>query len=213
MYQNILFDLDGTLTDSALGITNSVKYALGKWNIKVEDRTSLYRFIGPPLQESFMRFYGFSEEEGRQAVAYYREYFADRGIFENEVYPGVEELLRQLKKQGKKLILATSKPEEYAFRILRHFGLYDYFDFAAGALMNGERSRKSEVIQYAIRNADIRNLSETVMVGDREHDIFGAREAGIDSIGVLFGYGSHEELTGAGATYIARSVSDIMSFL
>lgn len=213
MYQNILFDLDGTLTDPGVGITNSAIYALEKWNIKVAERSELYKFIGPPLRDSFMNFYGFSEEQAKEAIVYYREYFKDKGIFENEVYPGIVELLQQLKASGKKIVLATSKPEEFAIRILKHFDLFDYFDFVGGAYMDGVRNKKGEVIQYALESAGITDLSTTVMIGDREHDIIGAKENGLDSIGVLFGYGSRKELTEAGATYIAETVGDILKFL
>ena len=213
MYQNILFDLDGTLTDPGVGITNSAMYALEKWNIKVAERASLYKFIGPPLRDSFMNFYGFSEEQAKEAIVYYREYFKDKGIFENEVYPGIVELLQKLKADGKKIVLATSKPEEFAIRILKHFELFEYFDFVGGAYMDGIRNKKGEVIQYALESAGITDLSATVMIGDREHDIIGAKENGLDSIGVLFGYGSREELTKAGATYIAEMVGDILKFL
>ncbi|MBQ2238796.1 MAG: HAD family hydrolase [Lachnospiraceae bacterium] len=213
MYQVVLFDLDGTLTDPGLGITNSVMYALKKWEIEVGDRSELYRFIGPPLQESFERFFGFSQEKAKQSVEYYREYFREKGLFENEVYEGIKELLETLKTSGCKLILATSKPEEFAIRILEHFQLKQYFDFIGGASMDGVRSKKADVISYALEKAGIEDLSKTVMVGDREHDILGAKEVGIDSIGVLFGYGNYEELKKAGATHIVNTVSEISSVI
>lgn len=210
MYQYIFFDLDGTLTNPGEGITNSVAYALDKFNIRVEDKRSLYKFIGPPLQESFQKFYGFSKEQSLQAVEYYREYFRGTGIFENEVYDGVEEMLHSLKKEGKHILLATSKPEEFAKRILEHFQLMQYFDYVAGATMDGTRCKKGEIIQYAIDNYPVENLSDAVMVGDREHDILGARQVGMDSIGVLYGYGDYEELSKAGANYIAKEVIEIL---
>lgn len=142
MYQTILFDLDGTLTNSELGITNSVAYALGKYGIQVPDKKALRVFIGPPLQESFERFYGFSKEECLKAIDYYHEYFSEKGLYENEVYLGVPDLLASLKQAGKQLIVATSKPEEFSIQILKHFGLYDYFDFVAGATMDRKRSKK-----------------------------------------------------------------------
>ncbi|MCQ2548645.1 MAG: HAD family hydrolase [Lachnospiraceae bacterium] len=205
MYQTILFDLDGTLTDPGEGITNSVTYALEKFEIKNEDRSQLYKFIGPPLKDSFMEFYGFSEEDALKAIAYYRERFREKGMFENKVYDGIVELLSKLKHAGKKLIVATSKPEEFTLTILKHFDLLQYFDFVAGATMDGSRSEKEEIIHYALEHCQIENLDETVMVGDRKFDILGAKTNGIDSIGVLFGYGSLEELEIAGATYIADS--------
>lgn len=213
MYKNILFDLDGTLTDPGIGITNSVAHALAKWNIEVSDRTELYKFIGPPLQESFECFYGFSAEEAKQAIAYYREYFREKGLYENEVYDGIENLLKELKKQGKRLLVATSKPEEFAIKILKHFHLDQYFDYIAGATMDGSRGKKADVIHYALETCNITNLSETVMIGDREHDIIGAKREGLDSIGVLFGYGNLEEHQAAGATYIAETVEDILKYV
>jgi len=210
MYQYILFDLDGTLTDPGLGITNAVMYALKKFNIEVEERASLYKFIGPPLLESFEKFYGLSEEESQQALKYYREYFRPYGLYENEVYAGIEEVLRTLKEQGKMVLLATSKPEEFAKEILRHFGLDKYIDFAAGATMDEKRVRKADVIAYALESCQISNLSEVVMIGDREHDVLGAKEIGLDSIGVLYGYGNYEELKEAGATYIVEKPEEIL---
>lgn len=209
-YHTILFDLDGTLTDPGIGITNSVWHALKKYNISVEERKELYCFIGPPLIDSFVKYYGFSEDQAREAVAYYREYFADKGKFENEVYDGVETMLKQLKDAGKKLIVATSKPEVFAKQILDYFGLTQYFDFVAGATLDETRVKKAEVIAYALESCGITELSDAVMVGDREHDVIGAKTVGLDCIGVLFGYGSREELEQAGADYIAETVEDIV---
>ncbi|MBQ8813256.1 MAG: HAD family hydrolase [Lachnospiraceae bacterium] len=213
MYNIIFFDLDGTLTDPGVGITNSVAYALKKWGIEVEDRTALYPFIGPPLSDSFQRYYGFSKEDSLRAVEYYREYFRDRGLYENEAYEGVEEMLSALKAAGKKIVLATSKPEHFAFQILEHFHLDGYFDFKAGASMDESRNKKGQVIAYALESLGITDKSQVLMVGDREHDVLGARENGLDSIGVLFGYGSREELETAGATYIAETMSDILKYI
>jgi len=210
MYQTILFDLDGTLTDPGLGITNSVMHALQKWGIEVTDRKSLYRFIGPPLQDSFMQYYGFSAEDAEKSVAYYREYFREKGLYENEVYPGAEKLLADLKAAGKKLAVATSKPEEFAIRILKHFQLDGYFDVIAGATMDSSRSKKADVIAYCLDRLGASDLFSVVMVGDREHDIIGAKAAKVDSIGVLVGYGSREELENAGATYIAETLGDVL---
>lgn len=213
MYKYILFDLDGTLTNPAFGITNSIIYSLKKFNVEVTDRRSLYKFIGPPLMESFERYYGFSKEQSEQAVRYYREYFAVKGLYENEVYKGAEELLIKLKDMGKSLILATSKPEEFAVEILKHFKLDKYFDFVAGATMDERRNEKADVIFYALNSCKISDPSSAVMVGDRKHDVLGAKENGIDCIGVLFGYGSQEELTAAGATYIAENMEDVLKYI
>ena len=205
MYPYILFDLDGTLTDPGLGITNSIMYALKKFGIEETDRTSLYRFIGPPLRESFQRFYGFTEEQSEQATAYYREYFSDRGLYENAVYDGVETMLKTLQEQGRTLILATSKPEVFAVEILRYFKLEQYFTLIAGATMDASRNEKADVIAYALQTAGVRDLREAVMVGDREHDILGAKKNGLSAIGVLYGYGSAEELRRAGAIALAEN--------
>ncbi len=212
MYKTVLFDLDGTLTDPGVGITNSVAYALKKYGIEVQDRKSLYSFIGPPLNDSFKRYYGFSDEKAMEAIMYYREYFADRGIFENEVYDGVRQLLERIKASGRKIVLATSKPEKFAERILEHFELTEYFDAVAGASMDEKRNKKGDVIKYALEKSGL-SAEDAIMVGDREHDVFGAGENGIDTIGVLYGYGSREELEKAGAVRIAQAVEDIYDFL
>ena len=185
-------------------------YSLKKYGITVEDKTELYKFIGPPLHESFEKFYGFSRDEAMQAVEYYREYYRDKGIYENVVYDGVEDLLKTLFENGKKIILATSKPEVFAREILRYFNLEKYFYYSAGANLDGSRTDKAEVIEYALRECGVTDKSSAVMVGDREHDIIGANKNGLDSIGVLFGFGSREELESAGATYIAETVKDIL---
>lgn len=211
MYNTILFDLDGTLTDPGVGITNSVAYALEKFNIKNVDKTELFKFVGPPLKDSFMNFYGFDEADSLQAIQYYREYFKEIGIWENKVYDDIPEMLQELKLSGKRIILATSKPEVFAKKILEHFDLLKYFDYVAGATMDGARSKKADVIRYALENCKISELHEVVMVGDREHDIIGANETGIDSIGVLFGYGDKNELEAVSATYIVESPKDILN--
>lgn len=213
MYKTVLFDLDGTVTDPGLGITNSVIYSLEKFNIKVEDRTSLYRFIGPPLRESYAKYYHFSDEDIDRAVVYYREYYSEKGIFENVLYDGMEDVLDQIKRSGRRIILATSKPEPFAIKILEHFQIDRYFDFVAGSNMDETRVQKAEVIAYALGACEITDLSSVVMVGDREHDIVGAKKAGLDSIGVLYGYGGLEELQNAGATYIVEQAADVANLL
>ena len=209
-YQYILFDLDGTLTDPKLGITKSVAYALKSYGIQVDDLDSLLKFIGPPLQESFVKYYGFSEEQGAEAVEKYREYFKPYGIYENKVYDGVENMLTELVKCGKKVILATSKPEIYARQILDYFKVMPYFDQVLGANMDGTRLKKAEVVRDALKlYPDCR----AVMVGDREYDIKGADANQIDSIGVLYGFGSREELEGAGATRIVNDIHELKEVL
>ena len=212
-YRHILFDLDGTLTDPGVGITNSVAYALKKYGIPVEDTRELFKFIGPPLHESFEVYYGLSKEEAFTAVEYYREYYRDRGIFENFVYDGMAELLKSLHSRGYMLAVATSKPEVFARQILEHFALSGYFTYIAGSNLDGTRTKKAEVIDYALRSCGVQDTSSAMMIGDREHDILGAKTLGIDSIGVLFGYGSRAELENAQATYIAEHVEDIQRIL
>lgn len=208
-YRYVLFDLDGTLTDPGEGITNSVAYALEKYGIAVEDKTVLYAFIGPPLIDSFMKFYGFSEDQARQAVEYYREYYRDRGIFENGVYDGIPGMLDRLKTAGLTLAVATSKPEVFARQILAHYGLEKYFSFIGGSNLDGSRTKKSEVIAYVMESCGISETNAVIMVGDREHDILGAKAVGIDSLGVLFGYGSREELEAAGAGHLAENTVEM----
>ena len=213
MYQYILFDLDGTLTDPEIGITSSVMHALEKFGIKVEDRRSLRPFIGPPLSYSFQTYFGLSEEDSELAIKYYRERFSVKGLYENEVYPGVEKLLQELRSRGKTLIIATSKPEEFTLKILEHFDLLKYFDFVAGATMDGSRGEKADVIRYALKISGIEDVSRAIMIGDRKYDILGAKENGLKSIGVLYGFGDEKELTDAGADYVAKSVEDIIKYI
>lgn len=211
-YAYCLFDLDGTLTDPGEGITRSVAYALSFFGIEVKDRTALYPFIGPPLVDSFSTFYGFSPEQARQAVERYREYFSRQGIFENELYPGIKELLEDLKRHGVRILLASSKPELYARKILEHFQLLPFFDFVAAATMDDTRSKKTDVVRYALESCGI-SPDRAVMIGDRHHDIEGAKDNALESIGVLWGYGSREELSAAGATRLAESVPQLASLL
>ncbi len=213
MYRYVLFDLDGTLTDPSEGITNSVMFALRHYGIEETDRTKLFSFIGPPLVDSFMEKYGFSEEKAREATSYFRAYFREKGIFENVPYEGMKELLCALKSEGHVLILATSKPEVFARMILERFEFAPYFDVVAGASIDETRTRKDEVIAYALELAGSPDPRDCVMVGDRSHDVLGARAFGIGTIGVLYGYGSREELLSAGAKYIAENVADIRNFV
>ena len=209
-YHYYLFDLDGTITDSEMGITNSVKHALKKYGIEETDQDKLRKFVGPPLADSFMKYYGFTKEQAQKGIEYYREYYTNGGMFENEVYDGIPELLQKLKDAGKVLIVATSKPELFAKQILEYFDLAKYFDCIAGASMDESRVNKDEVIAYAL---DLYGVSEhkeeMVMIGDREHDIFGAKKNDLDSIGVLFGFGDLKELKAAGADYIVEHPLEI----
>lgn len=208
----IFFDLDGTLTNPAEGITNSVAHALKYYGISVSDKTQLYKFIGPPLAQSFSEFYGFSPEKAKEAVEKYREYFADTGIFENKVYDYIPEVLENLKKAGFSLAMATSKPEVFAKRIADKFDLTQYFDFIGGSLLDNSRTDKGEVIEYVLSSLKA-DREKTIMVGDRSHDILGAKKCGVLSVGVLYGFGSLAELKEAGADYIAETPKKLEELL
>ena len=214
MYQTLLFDLDGTLTDPKEGITKCVQYALKHYGIE-EELDNLIRFIGPPMQGAFMEYYGFDAKTATEAIEKYRERFRDIGIFENGVYEGIEALLGQLKSQGKVLAVATSKPFVFADRILEHYGLKPYFDVIVGSELDGRRGSKAEVIEEVFNQLNITdgNKETVVMIGDRKHDILGARSCGVDSIGVAFGYAEENELEAAGATYVVQSVGELSDLL
>lgn len=209
----IFFDLDGTLTEPAEGITNSVAFALRKFGIEIKTRAELQKFIGPPLIDSFMEFYGFTREKAEKAVEYYREFYRETGIYQNRVYEGIPALLNLLCEKDKKIILATSKPEKFANQILEHFGLTKYFHLVVGATMDEKRSRKDEVLAYAIEKSGISDISSAVMIGDRKFDIEAAHKYGMEAVGVLFGYGTIEELKAAGADYIAATPNELKNLL
>ncbi len=208
-FDYLLFDLDGTLTNPALGITNSIMYALRKNNIEPPSREELYCCIGPPLIDAFMELWGFSREGAEKALSDYREYFSTKGIFENEVYSGTLELLKRLYDSGKKIYLATSKPEIYARQILQHFNLAQYFTFIAGNSLSEDRPTKADVISYLFKECPEIQKERAVMIGDRKYDILGAKETGLSSVGVLFGFGSEAELCSAGADHICDSPSSL----
>lgn len=211
-YQNILFDLDGTLIDSKDGIVNSVKYALSHFSITAVKDEELYKFIGPPLRESFSKYYGFNEKDTELAVVKYREYFSKEGVFQNTLYKGIPELLEKLINEKKNLIIATSKAEIYAKQILENLKINKYFSFICGSTLDDSRSKKAQIIQYILKTNDL--LSENcVMIGDKSHDILGAKESNMDSVGVLYGYGSYEELKEANATYIIKTVKELQHHL
>lgn len=209
----VLFDLDGTLTDSARGIMNAIEYALHTYGITVSDRSTLRPFIGPPLAESMRKYYGFGVEQSLEAVERFREYYDGKGgLFENDVYEGIPQLLDDLRNAGYHLYLATSKPENTARRILEHFDLARRFDFIGGATLDESREKKGDVIRYVLESCGITESEkdQAVMIGDRSNDIVGAKENGLESIGVLYGYGSREELLTAGADYLAETPADVM---
>ena len=229
MKKYVLFDLDGTLTDPMVGITTCVQYALAAAGIEEPDLQKLTPFIGPPLKQSFMEFYGFSDEKAEQAVEKYRERFKDVGIFENEVYEGIPKLLSSLKKEGMLLSVASSKPEVFVKRILAHFSIDSYFDAVVGSELDGRRTDKKEVVAEALKrlyekDAEMAEIEETAlfdaakrkctyMVGDRKFDIIGAKAEDVISVGVTYGYGSEEELLAEKPDFLAHSVDELKEIL
>lgn len=219
MFRYVLFDLDGTLTDPKEGITKSVQFALNQQGIREPDIDKLEPFIGPPLKDSFMEYYGMTQEQAIMAITDYRKRFEPIGIFENEVYPGIPELLRELKEAGMLLAVASSKPEVYVKRILEHFQLEEYFDVVVGSNLDGTRVDKEEVVEEALRrlqasSPDIQmNKITCAMVGDRKFDVQGARAHGLTAVGVAYGYAGKGELEAAEAEYIARTVDELGKIL
>lgn len=208
-YTHFFFDMDGTVINSAPGVTNAVSHALRRLGIPPPPAKELTCFIGPPLVWSFAHYYGLDEEQTQQALAYYREYYSDKGIYECLVYEGVEALLQELTEAGATCVLATSKPHVFANRILAHFGLDRYFAYVSGPELDGTRNAKAEVISYAIEQMKLTDRERILMIGDRDHDTLGAGENGIDAVGVLWGFGSREELLESGAMAVYDSAVDL----
>ena len=213
MQRYLLFDLDGTLTDPGEGITNCVGYALRRFGIEPGSREELYPYIGPPLVASFMEFHGLSESQAQQALVYYRERFSARGMFENVPYPGIRDFLQRLREEGFRLMVATSKPEEFTGRILAHFGLRDYFDFVAGNTLQEARPAKADVIRYVMENYPDISGENALMIGDRHHDVDGAHACGLRAVGVLYGYGDSRELERAGAEAVAEDLTQLYAVI
>lgn len=211
-YKYIFFDLDGTLTDPKEGIINCVKYALEYYGINETDERKLMNFIGPPLVWSFANFYGFDAEKAKEATEKYRERFATIGLFENRVYDGIEAVLQRLTDSGHILVLATSKPKVFADRIMAKYRLRPYFKAVCGAELDGTRDNKNEVIEYAIAKVGA-SRDNIIMVGDRKHDIIGAKMCNIASCGVKFGYAEDGELEEAGADFIADNIDEMLEIL
>lgn len=208
-FKYIFFDLDGTLTDPAEGITNSFIFALNYFNIEIPSYKTLCSFIGPTLISTFQDFFHFSASQTEEAIKKYREYFATKGLFENSVYKGIPELLQFLTEKGFSLFVTTSKPQEYAQRILEHYDLSKYFIHIFGANMNEKHGEKGGIIQQAINSSKIANKSEILMIGDRKYDIQGAKQNNIYSCAVLYGYGSYQELSKENPDFLVSSVEEI----
>ena len=212
-YSTIFFDLDGTISDSYPGIVNSIVYALNKLDLPVPEEAVLKNFLGPPLAESFSKYCGMNKAQAFRTVDVYREYYAEKGIFEITIYDGLEDALGKLKKAGKTLAVATSKAEPYAIQILEHVGLDKYFDFICGATMDASRVEKPDVISYALSKLPGTDPSDVLMIGDRRHDAQGAAAFGLGFIGVLYGFGSRDELAAAGAKYFAAQPYDLVRMI
>lgn len=212
-FSYILFDLDGTLSDSKEGITKSFQYALEQFGIKVENLDELEPVIGPPLKKSFMDFYHLTEEEALLAIEKYRERFGTVGLYENIIYPGIKELLEELVKQGVEIAVASSKPTEYVEQICEYFEIKEYFHHIVGSFMDGRRVEKEEVVEEAVAQFGTVPKEEIVMVGDRKFDVIGAHEKGLKSIGVTYGYGGLKELKEAGADFLVGSVGELRTLL
>lgn len=210
-FSTVLLDLDGTITNPYIGITNGVMYAYEKLGLEVPERDTLRSFIGPPLMAEFTR-RGFPEEQAAEAVRLYREYYGETGLFENELIPGTVELLTELRRRGKRVCLATSKPEQFSVRILDRFGLTQYFDFIGAASFDSSRSSKLAVIKHVLNSVGA-SPEECVMVGDRMHDIVGAHEAGMKCIAVLVGFGSRGEFAEHHADYVAETLADVLRYV
>ena len=192
-YKFILFDLDGTLSDPKIGITRSVQFALSKMGITEENLDNLDSFIGPPLQQSFSDYYSFNEAQTQTAITFYRERFSEVGMYENTLYDHIPALLRELKDNGHTLVVATSKPTVFAEEILNYFAIHHHFDLIVGSNLDGTRTAKTEIIQYILDHFSRHPCEDFIMIGDRKHDIIGAHNTGMDSVGVLYGYGSAEK--------------------
>jgi phosphoglycolate phosphatase len=213
-YTHLFFDLDGTLTESAPGIMNSARYALAFYGIRDVSESMLKKFIGPPLMDSFQNMFGFSPEKAREAMKKYREYFADKGLFENSVYPEIKESLTELKNRGKHLFVATSKPEIYTDRILEKFLLTDFFEDVCGSDIEETRSAKDQVIAYLIEKNHLEEEKENgkiLMIGDRLHDIRGAHKNSIPCCACLWGYGSEEEFRENKADFVIERPADLLA--
>lgn len=213
MLEYLLFDLDGTLTDPKEGICKSVEYALNHFGITVNSLDELEPFIGPPLNQSFSEFYGFDEEKSKEAVKVYRERYSTVGLLENEIYPGIKELLSKLSESGKKLAVASSKPEVFVEKILKYFEIDSYFSVVVGSGLDGSLNSKEEVVEEALRQLGVLEHEElkakTAMIGDRKFDIAGAKAYGLTSIGVSFGYAPEGELEAANADFIVDTVKEL----
>ena len=212
-YNVIIFDLDGTLSDSGEGITKSVQYALKKLNIIEEDLQNLKHFVGPPLKAEFIKTYHLTEEQGADAVRFYRERYIPTGIYETSLYEGVRELLDRLKADEKIIAMATSKPQPLAEEVLRFLGIEDYFDFVMGADLIGGKQSKEDVLNALLEVLPIKDKSQMIMVGDTSFDVLGAASVGVSCIGVTYGYGNKKEMSENGAIAVVDTALQLLDYI
>jgi phosphoglycolate phosphatase len=211
-FTQIIFDLDGTLSDPHRGIRNSLEYALDKLGIEARIERNYSGFIGPPLHEGFQNLFGLSVEDTERAVYYFREYYGTKGLYENKLYAGIRELLKRIKEQGFGIHLATSKLEKYAIKVLEYHTIHDYFTVISGAAYKGKGAEKSALIKKILEKTEI-NREHFLMVGDKKYDVLGAKKTGVKSLGVLYGFGSKDELEKAGVDYLVNTVDELTNFL
>ncbi|MHA1111056.1 MAG: HAD hydrolase-like protein [Promethearchaeota archaeon] len=211
-YSVIIFDLDGTLTDPAEGIVNSVRYALKKFHINEMDSKKLLKFIGPPLNKSFEKYYNFSSEKAKQSVDYYREYYADKGIWENQLYPGIKDILLYLSSKNYSLFVGTSKPTVYARQILQYYEIDHFFTDIIGSNLDLTRVSKSEIIEHILNKHELIQVEQILMVGDTHYDIRGAKNCGINSLHVGYGYGNPLEVEKYAPTFSIKEMTELHSF-
>ncbi len=212
MRKYVLFDFDGTVADTGDGITNSVEYALKKMGLDAGTREQRCRFIGPPLKGAFEKYHGLTSSEADRAVEFYREYYREKGMFDCFLYDGVKDLIDYLNSSGRQVVIASSKPHVFLKKIIDNFGMTDSFAFISGSELDGTRVDKAEVIAYALENLSA-CAEDAVMIGDREHDVIGAKKQGVLNVGVTYGYGSREELEHADADYVVDSVYELQDII
>lgn len=210
-YKSLLFDLDGTITDSSEGIINSIIYALEKMDVEIGDKRILKKFVGPPLMDSFKKYYGFTQAQAEKGLELFREYFAVKGIFENRLFEGMDKLLNDLYAQGYDMLLATSKPVHFAYQVLEYFNIKKYFSYVSACPIDESTTSKVDIMRIALEHTVTKSKSEILMIGDTWFDINGAVKCGIDSIGVLYGTDGEAELKNA--TYLAKNVDEIRNIL
>jgi phosphoglycolate phosphatase len=212
-YETLIFDFDGTISQSEEGITKSVRYALESFDMQVTDLSSLAFCVGPPLTECFSDHFGFDERQTLQAIEKFREYYRKSGIHQQKLYEGMADAVTHFYKQSKTLAIATCKPTKFAKIALERYGLLSYFDIVSGIKFDNKKSSKDDVLAFALESLGDIDKEKTVMIGDRSHDILSAKKFGIDSIGVLYGYGGDGELEACEPTHIVKTVSELRTLL